>query len=176
MQPQDNHLSDQDLVLAADGELNARGDARVRAHLAACWQCRTRLRGLEGAIADFVRLHSATLDPQLPPAAGPRAMLKARLAEMAPQYASPRRHLVTQTAFAIGLAGLAALIAGTMAAWGIAYFVLDIPLVFAGRAVAFAIAGGAIGTLVLGLSGGFAALAAKPAARLRNSRTIGKSA
>ena len=66
------------------------------------------------------------------------------------------------------LAGLAALIAGTLAAWGIAYFVLDIPLVFAGRAVAFTIAGGALGTLILGLSGGFAAMAAKPAARLRN--------
>jgi len=66
------------------------------------------------------------------------------------------------------LAGLAALIAGTLAAWGIAYFVLDIPLVFAGRAVAFTIAGGTLGTLILGLSGGFAAMAAKPAARLRN--------
>jgi len=66
------------------------------------------------------------------------------------------------------LAGLAALIAGTAAAWAIAYFVLDVPLVFAGRAVAFTIAGGALGTLVLGLSGGFAAMAAKPAARLRN--------
>ena len=54
------------------------------------------------------------------------------------------------------LAGSAALIAGTMAAWGIAYFVLDVPLVFASRAVAFTIAGGAIGTLVLGLSGGLA--------------------
>jgi putative ABC transport system permease protein len=66
------------------------------------------------------------------------------------------------------LAGLAALIAGTLAAWGVAYFALDIPLVFAGRAVAFTIAGGALGTLILGLSGGFAAMAAKPAARLRN--------
>jgi putative ABC transport system permease protein len=66
------------------------------------------------------------------------------------------------------LAGLAALIAGTLAAWAIAYFVLDIPLVFAGRAVTFTIAGGALGTLILGLSGGFAAMAAKPAARLRN--------
>ena len=66
------------------------------------------------------------------------------------------------------LAGVAALFAGTLAAWGVARFVLDIPFVFAGRAVAFTIAGGALGTLVLGLSGGFAALAAKPAARLRN--------
>jgi hypothetical protein len=40
--------------------------------------------------------------------------------------------------------------------------------VFATTALLFTIAGGALGTLILGLSGGFAALAAKPAARLRN--------
>jgi putative ABC transport system permease protein len=66
------------------------------------------------------------------------------------------------------LAGCAALLAGSLAAWAVAYWVLDIPFVFAGRAVLFTIVGGAVGTLVLGLSGGFAALAAKPAARLRN--------
>ncbi len=66
------------------------------------------------------------------------------------------------------LAGLAALGAGTAAAWSVAYFVLDIPLLFAWKAVAFTIVGGALGTLVLGLGGGFAALAAKPASRLRN--------
>jgi putative ABC transport system permease protein len=66
------------------------------------------------------------------------------------------------------LAGLAALGASTVAAWAVAYFVLDIPFVFAPRAVAFTIVGGALGTLVLGLAGGFAALSAKPASRLRN--------
>jgi hypothetical protein len=90
MHPPDGHLSDQDLVLAADGELNPRQDAAVRAHLAACWQCRTRLHGMEGAIADFVHLHSAILDPRLPPAAGSRALLKAQLAELASQSKSRR--------------------------------------------------------------------------------------
>ncbi|HEY4264791.1 MAG TPA: FtsX-like permease family protein, partial [Micropepsaceae bacterium] len=66
------------------------------------------------------------------------------------------------------LAGCAALLAGTLAAWAVAKFVLDIPFVFATTALLFTIAGGALGTLILGLSGGFAALAAKPAARLRN--------
>jgi len=66
------------------------------------------------------------------------------------------------------IAGLAALGAGTAASWAVATFVLDIPFVFAARAVAFTIAGGAVGTLVLGLAGGFAALSAKPASRLRN--------
>jgi predicted lysophospholipase L1 biosynthesis ABC-type transport system permease subunit len=66
------------------------------------------------------------------------------------------------------LAGLAALGAGTVAAWAVSYLVLDIPFVFAASAVAFTIIGGALGTLVLGLAGGFAALSAKPARRLRN--------
>ncbi len=83
MPPEDGHLSDQELVLAADGELTPRRDARVRAHLAACWQCRTRLRELEGAIADVVHLHSASLDSRIPPAAPARAMLKAELADIA---------------------------------------------------------------------------------------------
>jgi hypothetical protein len=85
MMPEDAHLSDQELVLAADGELNPRQDAKVRAHLAACWPCRTRLRGLEGAIAVFVRLHAGTLDPQLPPVTRARAMLKAQLSEITSQ-------------------------------------------------------------------------------------------
>jgi putative ABC transport system permease protein len=66
------------------------------------------------------------------------------------------------------LAGLAALAAGTAASWAVARFVLDIPLVFAGNAVVFTVVGGAVGTLVLGLSGGLAALSAKPGRLLRN--------
>jgi len=65
-------------------------------------------------------------------------------------------------------AGLAAAIAGTAAAWAVAHFVLETPFVFDGKMLLITIAGGALGTLVLGLSGGFAALAAKPAKRLRN--------
>src|SRR5262249_34268934 len=65
-------------------------------------------------------------------------------------------------------AGLAALGAGTGGAWAVGYFVVDLPFVFAVKAVALTIVGGAFGTLVLGLAGGFAALSAKPASRLRN--------
>jgi putative ABC transport system permease protein len=64
---------------------------------------------------------------------------------------------------------VAALAAGTLAAWGVARFVLDIPFVFAWASLLLTVAGGAAVTLVLGLAGGFAALSAKPARRLRNS-------
>jgi putative ABC transport system permease protein len=66
------------------------------------------------------------------------------------------------------LSGLAALAIGTLAAWAVAYFVLDVPFIFAPGAVALTIAGGAAGTIILGLAGGFMALSEKPAPRLRN--------
>jgi|HubBroStandDraft_1064217.scaffolds.fasta_scaffold35609_3 hypothetical protein len=79
----DMHVSDQELLLAADGELPTRCAARVHAHLAACWSCRARMAEIEGTIADFARVHRQTLDPHLPPIAGPRALLGAQVAQLA---------------------------------------------------------------------------------------------
>ena len=82
----DKHLSDQELLLAADGELATRRAAQVRAHLAACWDCRARMAEIEGTIADFARAHRQNLDPQLPPIDGPRALLRAQLAQLASKH------------------------------------------------------------------------------------------
>ena len=81
MKHDNSHLSDQQLLLDIDGELSAREEKRVRTHLEACWKCRTRRRELESAITDFVHVHQRQLDARLPPAAGPRALLKAQLAQ-----------------------------------------------------------------------------------------------
>lgn len=83
--PQEFHLSDQELLQALDGELTPRDAERAQAHLAACWACRSRQQEIETAIGDFIRLQRATLESQLPSAEGPRALLKARLAELAAQ-------------------------------------------------------------------------------------------
>lgn len=80
-----SHPSDQELLLAADGEIPRRLAAKIRDHLAACWDCRTRMAEIEGTISDFVRAHHQDLDPTLPPVAGSRALLKAQLAEQAKQ-------------------------------------------------------------------------------------------
>jgi len=79
------HLSDQELLRAADGELPGRRADEVNAHLAACWDCRARMAEIEGTIADFARAHRHDLDSQLPPMDGPRALLRAQLAELASQ-------------------------------------------------------------------------------------------
>jgi hypothetical protein len=82
---QEFHLSDQELLQALDGELTPKDAERAQAHLAACWACRSRQQEIETAIGDFIRLQRATLESQLPSAEGPRALLKARLAELAAQ-------------------------------------------------------------------------------------------
>lgn len=83
MPRQEWHISDHELVLTADGETSSRRSAQVRAHLEQCWDCRARMAEIEGAIVGFVRAHREALDPQLPLAAGPRALLRARLADLA---------------------------------------------------------------------------------------------
>jgi hypothetical protein len=110
MLSEESHLSDQELLLAVDGELSARDAARVQSHLAACWACRTRQQEIEASIGDFIRLHRRNFDTQIPSADGPRALLKARLAQLAEP---PRMHWRLSWAVAAAAFGLL----------GIAYFI-----------------------------------------------------
>jgi hypothetical protein len=75
------HLSDQDLLLWADGEVAPGRAAEMQRHVSACWTCRARMAELEHAIADFVHIYRRELDAKLAPVEGPRALLNARLAE-----------------------------------------------------------------------------------------------
>jgi hypothetical protein len=83
MRSEDSHLSDEELLLAADGELPAHRTKEVSEHLAACWDCRARRGRLEATIAGLVETRHAIFDPHLPPEAGRRALLKAHLSELA---------------------------------------------------------------------------------------------
>jgi hypothetical protein len=83
MRYEEYHVPDHDLLRAADGELPARQIMKIQAHLASCWTCRTRMGQLQGAIADFVQVHRESLDSQLPPPDGARALLKLRMAQWA---------------------------------------------------------------------------------------------
>jgi hypothetical protein len=81
MSNENAHLSELDLVMAADGELPARRKAEVDAHLVSCWSCRERMGSLQVTIAAFVRARNGELNDHVPPVAGPRALLRARLNE-----------------------------------------------------------------------------------------------
>ena len=84
-----SHLQDEELLSFADGELEPVRATEVEHHLAACWQCRTRRTEIESVIASFVRQHNQNLDTRIPPADGPRSLLKARLAEIADTRSTP---------------------------------------------------------------------------------------
>jgi hypothetical protein len=77
----DPHLTDEDLLLAADGESTSRRQSEVRAHLSSCWTCRARMTELEATIAEFVHGYHSELDPQIPTPEGPSALLRATLAQ-----------------------------------------------------------------------------------------------
>ncbi len=79
MKSQEAHLSDEEVLLAVDGELPPRDRSRVEAHLLACWTCRVHKQKVESAIAGFIGVHER--EPALPVADGPRALLRARLGE-----------------------------------------------------------------------------------------------
>jgi anti-sigma factor RsiW len=83
MLSEESHLSDQELLLAVDGELSPRETERAESHLAACWACRVRKQEIETAIGEFVRFERQNFDMPIPSADGPRALLKAQLAQRA---------------------------------------------------------------------------------------------
>lgn len=85
-----HHISDQELVCSADGELSRQRAAAIDAHLKACWNCRARMQEIQSAIAHFSRAHRAEFDERIPPVRGSRALLRARLAEYSSETRSGR--------------------------------------------------------------------------------------
>jgi hypothetical protein len=116
MREQDFHLSDETLLLHADGETSGRKDKTIREHLAACWSCRLRLRELNDGISDAARMHRETERVALPPPDGPRALLKARLNEMAANHKRPAARL-SLNPYLRGFAVSAALAALLVVLW-----------------------------------------------------------
>jgi hypothetical protein len=94
--------------MAADGELSPKHAGRLQKHLSACWECRSRMRDLEAAIGDYVRLYRRDLDPMIPPIAGPRALLRAHLREFASSEASRSSNWIGRVAWRRGLAAISA--------------------------------------------------------------------
>jgi hypothetical protein len=76
------HVPDEQLLLHAGGELPSGLEEQVQAHVESCSQCSARLKGLENTLAEFGEARKAWA-AELPPRAMPRALLEARLAELA---------------------------------------------------------------------------------------------
>jgi hypothetical protein len=102
------HVADEELLLHADGEMPAGSSSRICAHLESCSQCRARLAKFESTLAEVSAAHRTTWDAELPPGAGPRALLKTRLAELSARERESGWFRWTQGIFA-GYGGTAAL-------------------------------------------------------------------
>ena len=107
------HIADEQLLLHADGELPWSNALRVRSHLIFCHTCRARMSRIENTFNTVAQMHGHSSEP-IAPLAGPRALLKARLAEAARQ--SPSRP-AGQLRFARNLAYLCAV--ALLAAMGV---------------------------------------------------------
>src|ERR1700691_3033310 len=102
------HVTDAEMLLHADGEMPAGSGSRVRAHLESCSQCRDRLAKLESTLAEVSAAHRKTWEAELPPEAGPHALLKTRLGELAAQERGSGWFRRSRVAFS-GFLGTAAL-------------------------------------------------------------------
>jgi len=69
-------------MMAADGELSAGRSAEVAAHLEGCPQCSERRRSMDTVAAEFAIAREQLFERDIAGAAVPRALLRARLAEM----------------------------------------------------------------------------------------------
>lgn len=112
------HISDEELLLTADGEVAARRSAQIHAHLAACPTCRARMTEIESAVADYVRAHGES-QPQLPPIEGPRALLRAQLAQLAHQRSLDHSWLWSPSIKLARLAAIGAAVAAAVLVGGV---------------------------------------------------------
>ncbi|HUO34831.1 MAG TPA: hypothetical protein VMU43_07550 [Candidatus Acidoferrum sp.] len=115
MSAKEQHLIDEELLRMASGELSKRRRAEVRAHLECCWTCRERREEIEKTIQGFVAASREELDTALPPIEGPRALLRAQLADLA-QRGRPERRGFLQ--FAASWREAAAALALALATFG----------------------------------------------------------
>ena len=78
-----HHITDSELLQAADGELSNRRTAEIQEHLASCWSCRARRAEIESTIADFVQVYEHETSANLPSTEAARHQLETRLARLA---------------------------------------------------------------------------------------------
>jgi hypothetical protein len=89
MQGNEVHLSDEELLLFSDQELQTRQASGVREHVAQCELCRGRLTKLEHASASFADLHEREFQAQSFPSSNARDLLKAKLSGARRPNSSP---------------------------------------------------------------------------------------
>jgi hypothetical protein len=86
---QNPHLSDEQLLLALDGESSAHEAVLVKGHLEACWSCRARREQIEQAIKDVVEYRDLLMKPYSPMPLSGRSKFVTRLEQLALSIGRP---------------------------------------------------------------------------------------
>jgi anti-sigma factor RsiW len=86
---QNPHLSDQQLLLALDGELSVQEAAQVEIHIASCWTCRAHREHIEKAIGDVVDYRDHLIQPYLSSSSGARPRFIDQLEQLAARIGQP---------------------------------------------------------------------------------------
>ena len=109
------HPSLRRLLLYADGELSALASAWMRSHIAGCPKCGQQLARLRAVSGNFAELQQGAVLP-VGDIAGPRALLKARMAEWGNSGGSSgyALHIARSVAYACALV---VLVAAGVVAW-----------------------------------------------------------
>ncbi len=92
------HVSDDQLLLYAAGELANPFTRQASSHLESCVACRDRLKELQKTLRDVEAAHREIANQSLPSSAGPRALLKAQLADLS-ATSGPSRESSRRSAF-----------------------------------------------------------------------------
>ena len=75
-----SHIEDERLVAFLDGEADTESQKEMQGHLESCWDCRTRLNGVERSIENFLQLRqNELLPPELPPSGPALELFRERL-------------------------------------------------------------------------------------------------
>jgi len=117
-----HHIPHEELVGSADGELSPQRAREIESHLEACWDCRARMQEIQSTITGFVRAHHAEFDRQLPPVAGPRALLRARLAQLNSELRTPWWKRAFRFGFPLPRVTLVCLVAMAIGSLGFRYY------------------------------------------------------
>ena len=86
---QNPHLSDEQLLLALDGELSANEAVQVEVHVASCWACRARREQIEKVIGDVVDYRDQLIQPYFSISTGGRSRFVDQLEQLSASIGQP---------------------------------------------------------------------------------------
>jgi hypothetical protein len=123
-----DHLDDDQLLRALDGEGEAEELARARAHIESCWLCRSRTQEMGQAIAKLIAWRNRQFAASEQPAAIGRERLRRALAQQPREDLEPRSLFATIGALPKSFASRRVQFMSAAVAVGVAAFITFFPL------------------------------------------------